>query len=263
MAVSVDIEYLTRTCFYFDESVKYKLNEKQTIEIYPVSLRDSEFFLSSIDILKIDKNSIPDAKIIQMSYLQFLYEEKLKDKINKQKLFNILNICLKMNAPYIVYDENKKPFLVDEEQRVVISAKQFDEIKRIILYQNFSEYNDEYVNPEFQKNIEEAQKLKNKNVEAPNLERRMAIITAHTGISKKQQMEMTYRSHSMLFQEVYEETEYVTLFPIMTINGKADKMERWIYKNKKNKFEDQVVSVSKFNEQAGGNGQVAQRIVNK
>ena len=43
----------------------------------------------------------------------------------------------------------------------------------------------------------------------------------------------------------------------------ADKMEKWIYKIKKNKFEDQVVSVSKFNEQAGGNGQVAQKIVNK
>lgn len=263
MAVSIDIEYLTRTCFYFDEPVKYKLNENQAIEIYPVSLRDSEFFLSSIDILKIDKNSIPDAKIIQMSYLQFLYEEVLKDKISKQKLFNILNICLKFSSPFIVYDENKKPFLVDEKQRIVINAKQFDEIKRIILYQNFSEYDDEYINPEFQKNIEEAQKLKNKNIEAPNLERKMAIITAHTGISKKDQMEMTYRSHSMLFQEVYEETEYVTLFPIMAINGNVDKMERWIYKTKKNKFEDQVVSVSKFNEQAGGNGQVVQRIVNK
>ena len=263
MAVSVDIDYLTRACFYFDEPVKYKLNEKQIIEIHPVFLRDSEFFLSSVNILKIDKNSIPDAKIIQMPYLQFLYEEVLKDEINKQKLFNILNICLKLSSPFIVYDNNKRPFLIDESQKIIINAKQFDEIKRIILYQNFSEYSDDYINPEFQKNIQDAQELKNRNIEAPNLERRMAIITAHTGISKKEQMEMTYRSHSILFQEVYEETEYVTLFPIMAINGNADKIERLIYKTKKNKFEDQVVSVSKFNEQAGGNGQVTQKIVNK
>lgn len=263
VAVSVDINYLTRTCFYFDEPVKYKLNENQFIDIYPVNLKESEYFLSSIDILKIDKNSLPDIKIIQMSYLQFLYEYQLKTAIDKQKLFNILHICLKLTSPLLIPDNNGRIVLIDEKQKVVINAKQFDDIKRIILYQNIIDYDDEYVNPEFQKNIQASAMLKNRNVEAPNLERRMAIITAHTGISKKEQMDMTYRSHSLLFQEVYEETEYTTLYPVMAFGGKADKMERWIYKTKKNKFEDQVISVSKFNEQAGGNGQVSQRIIDK
>ena len=261
--VSVDIDYLTRCFFYFDKPVNYTLKNGVKIEITPVLLTDSEFFLSSMDVLRIDKNSIPDVKIIQMSYLQFLYNTILEDKISKQKLFNILNICLKLKMPYILEGKDSKVYLVDKETGIVIDSKEFDDIKKIILYQNIIDYDDEYVNPEFQRNIDETFRLKNRNVEVPTLERKMAIITAHTGISKKEQMEMTYRSHSILFQEVYEETEYVTLFPIMAINGNADKMERWIYKTKKNKFEDQVVSVSKFNEQAGGNGQVAQKIVNK
>lgn len=263
MVVSIDINYLTRCFFYFDKPVIYTLKNGKKIEINPVLLTDGEYFLSSIDILKIDKNSIPDVKMIQMSYLQFLYETILKDKVSKQKLFNILNICLKLKMPYILEEKDNKVYLVDKETGIVIDSKEFDDIKRIILYQNIVDYDDEYVNPEFQKNIDEALRLKNRNVEAPTLERKMAIITAHTGISKKEQMEMTYRTHSLLFQEVYEETEYTTLYPIMAIGGNADKMEKWIYKIKKNKFEDQVVSVSKFNEQAGGNGQVTQKIVNK
>ena len=72
-AVSVDINILSRLYFPFDEPVPYILNKSLSIKIYPISLRNSEFFLSSKDILEIDKNSIPDPKIIQMTYLKFLY----------------------------------------------------------------------------------------------------------------------------------------------------------------------------------------------
>ena len=260
--VSINIDYLKRTYFYFDEAVNYQLDNKHFLRIYPVSVKDSEYFLSSCDILKIDKNSIPDAKIIQMSYLQFLYEKELKNEVGKQKLFNILFLCLKLQSPFVILNEMGKPLIMDRDSGIIINAKQFDDIKKIILYQNIIDYDDEYVNPDFQKNINESKMLKNKNIEIPNLERKMAIITAHTGISKKEQIEMTYRSHSLLFQEVYEESEYTTLYPLAAFNGKTDKVDKWIYKQKKNKFEDQVISVSDFNKQAGGNGEVAQRIVN-
>ena len=261
--MSINIESLKRIFFYFDEPVKYKIKDDCFINILPVSLRQSEIYLSSKDILEFDKNSLPDVKIIQMSYLQFLYEVLLKDEINKQKLLNILILCLDFKSPLIFYDDKGRIFLMDASSNIIINSKQFDEIKRIILYQNDVDYDDEYVNPEFKKKIEEGILLKNKNIEVPSLERKIAIITAHTGISKKEQLEMTYRSHSLLFQEVYEETEYTTLFPIAAFGGNSDKMERWIYKTKKNKFEDNVVSVSDFNKQIGGNGQVTQKIVNK
>ena len=45
----VDIEYLKTRYFYLDEPVKYKLKDNE-INIYPIQLKDSEFFLSSIGI---------------------------------------------------------------------------------------------------------------------------------------------------------------------------------------------------------------------
>lgn len=39
----VDIEYLKTRYFYLDEPVKYKLKDNE-INIYPIQLKDSEFF---------------------------------------------------------------------------------------------------------------------------------------------------------------------------------------------------------------------------
>ena len=58
--------------FYFDLPIPFQLRNNVTIEIKPVSLLDSELFLNSVDILRIDKNSLPSVEIIQMSYLEFL-----------------------------------------------------------------------------------------------------------------------------------------------------------------------------------------------
>ena len=127
--MSVDIEYLTRAFFYFDEPVDYKLDGTTSIKINPVSVRNSEIFLSSINILQIDKNSLPDVKIIQMSYLQFLLEKVLVEKINRQKLLNILAICLDMKAPFIFLDENGRPF---QNGRFVLSVNGKERILRCI-----------------------------------------------------------------------------------------------------------------------------------
>ena len=260
-AVSIDLDYLEHNFFYFDIPVEYKLESDTAIKIYPVTVRDSEFFLFSKDVLEFDKNSLPDVKIIQMSYLQYLNEHMLKDKKQLDKFINILVLCLKFTTPYILQDEKGKPFLYDKDKNVRINEKQFEDIRRIILYQNIVDYDDEYINPELKKNLQEVAYLKNKNIEIPTLERKIAIITSHTGILKSVQLEMTYRSHSLLFQEVYEETEYTTIYPILAFAGKTDKTDKWIYKIKKGKFADQTISVSQYNKQAGGDGKVAQKIV--
>lgn len=260
--MSVDINYLKHNFFYFDKPVDYILENKSELKIYPVSLRESEFFLSSKDILEVDKNSFPDVKIIQMSYLQFLNDILLHEEVNKQKLFNILKICLKFENPYLILGKNKKNYLIDKNQGIIINSKEFDDIKRIILYQNIVDYDDEYINPELKRKLNEELYLKNKNIDIPSLERKIAIITAHTGLSKLDQLEMTYRSHSLLFDEVYAETEYVTLYPLAAYCGKTDKVDKWIYKIKKEKFADQVVSVGNFNKQAGGDGNIQQKIIN-
>ena len=248
--VSINIDFLKRAYFVFDESVPYILKDKNKIFIKPIMLKDSEIFSASVDILRVDKNSSSSIEIIQMPYLQFicdcLMNEEKTGEWNKQKFINIMSMCLGLNNIYMYRDERNRPILVDKEKNITISCKDFDDIKDIILYQNFIHYDNTYISPDFQKIMNETYELKTKNLELPSLERKMAIITIRTGLTKKEQMEMTLRSHDLLFEEVENEIEFVSVYPIAWYVGKQNEVNHWIHKKKSNKFEEYVTDVDKY-----------------
>ena len=259
-AVKIDLDYLAKAYFYFDEPVIYSLTNETSISIKPVFVRQSEIFLSSIDIINIDKNSFPSVEIIQMSYLRFLREIIAQDEISRQKFVNILVMCLGLKKPRMYIDENNKAELIDDELGIRITGKQFEDIKRIIMYQNIIHYDDEYVNPELKKAMAEMDEIRNKGIEVPSLERKMAIIMAHNGMSKAVMQDMTYRSFSMLFDEVCGEVEYTTTRPIALYGGEADKV-CWIFKKKKNKFDGYIVDQDAYANSMGANQGAIKSIV--
>lgn len=254
MVVSLNIDFLKRAYFYTDLPVEYTLRNKEKIMIYPVKIKDSEIFLSSCGILSIDKNSMSDVKIIQMSYLQFLVEKMLSDKINQQRLLNIFILCLNKNRLNIFFDDNEKPYIKDMDSQIIIGPKDFEDIRRIILYQNILNFDDEYINPDIKKAIEEQNELTNKNIEDISLERKIAIISSHTGISKKEQLEMTLRSHSLLFEEVCGEVEFMSIRSVALFSGKE--INHWIYKKKKNKFDEYITDIDTYQNNIGGNNSI-------
>ncbi len=249
--MKIDIDFYKKAYFYFDKPVDYQIKDK-LIKIYPVAVEDSEVFLSSMNVLMVDKNSSPSVEIIQMSYLEFIYKVLFQDRTNIDRFVNILKYCLHINSPYIGFDENNKPYLVDKENDILIGPKDFENIKRLILYQNLIHYDDEYINPELKAAMSEVDELRNKGIDSPTIERRIAIITAHCGLSKQEQLKMTYRSHSLLFEEVYGEVEYTTLRPVALFGGNSDKIDNWIYKKKKDKFDGYVTDAEKYSASMGG-----------
>lgn len=250
MAANLNIDLYRRAYFYFDRPVEYQLKSGKTLNIYPVSVADSEIFLSSMGVIDVDKNASPSVEIIQMSYLAFIYNVLFQDQLNVSRFVSILKYCLHIEKPEVGFDDNGKPYLRGENN-IDIKEKDFEEIRRIILYQNIVHYDDEYINPDAKKAMEEMDKIRSVGIESPTIERRMAIITAHCGISKQEQMNMTYRSHSLLFEEVYGEVEFTTVRPVMLYVGKDNEMEHWIYKKKKDKFDDYFTSVSEYGKKFG------------
>ena len=268
MAVSIDINFFKKAYFTFDKYIPYKLKCKNIIKIIPISLSDSLLFITSYGVLDIDKNSTNDVEIISMSYLKFLSKRVLPfSDTSKQQFVNICILCLDFDCPYIVFDEKDRPYLCNINQETGkeifrITQKEFDDIKKIILYQNLINFDDSYINPELKERMDEVDQLRNKGLEAPSLERRMAIITSHCGISKKDQLEMTFRSHTILFQEVSSEIEYMCTKPIAIKNGKSDEIQ-WIFKKKKDKFSDYIMSVEDYNKSMGGDGSIKTIHLNK
>ena len=252
-AVSIDINLLARTYFYFDEPVIYKL-DKYDLQIFPITVKQSEFFLHSIGLFSVDKNSAPNVEIIQMSYLKFILSVLIPaDETNLSKFTNLLSLCLHMEDPRIQVTNANKINLIEGEGKYLINEQQFEDIRRIILYQNLIRYDDTYINPELKKAIQETDELKNKDIDYPNIERKMAIITAHTGLSKREQMNMTYRSHSLLFDEVYNEVDFTTIRPVVAFSGNDSKLEHWIFKKKKNKMDKYITQVDKYAQSMGSN----------
>ena len=249
--MSIDLNMLSKTFFYFDKPVNYKLNEKN-INIYPINVEDSEIFLSSIDLFAIDKNSAPIVEIIQMSYLRFIIDVLLiQNKENLQCFINLLSLCLKMKNPSITTNTNGKLMLIEGNDDYLINEQQFEDIRRIILYQNLIHYDDSYVNPDLRKAMNEINELKNKDFEDLTIERRIAIITAHTGISKKEQLTMTYRSHSLLFEEVCSEVDFTTIRPIALFSGEGEKLNHWIFRKKKNNMENYITNLDSYAKSMG------------
>ena len=261
----LDFDILARSYFWFDLPVPYKINKEQEIQIYPIKVQDSEKFLSWIDILSIDKNSLPDATYISMSYLEFLFTVFIQSpqaKISQAsilKLSSILKVCLKMEGNIsIQFNVNHKPYLIYKD--IVINGQQFEDIRRIILYQNLIDFDDSYINPDVKEAIDEVERVKNRNIEAPNLERRMAIITAHCGLSKETQMAMTYRSHS-----VYGEVDYTTIRTPILIGNMFSKqkveIDDWIYKKKQGKYEKYFTDIDTYQHSMGGQGAIQTKMI--
>lgn len=259
--MAIDIEVLEKGYFYFDKPVPYKLSDTTYVDITPVSVYDSEVFLSSCDILQIDKNALNSVEIIQMSYLDFLLKVMLptdKSGLLLDKLSNIFRLCLGMKTWKLKVKEKQKLSIVAPDDSFEITGKQFDDIKRIILYQNVPHYDDTYIDPDLKKMMGEVDRLKSQGISTPNLERRMAIITAHCGVNKQTLMQYTMRSLQLLFEECAGEVEFTTLRPIMLYAGKAKELEHWIYKKKKDRLDGYVTSVESYNKSMGGDGVVKQ-----
>jgi hypothetical protein len=171
--------------YYYDEPVPYIYNENipdNNILIHPVRVKESLLFYMCIPVLLIQKNRIPDIKVIKMSYLDYIFslvveEVKHLDEVeNSQTIrqFNtLMQLCLKINANQIdfVTDENNKAILrlINYEHKdgtvkdVFITASMFDDIKKIICEYNMVELPDDTIDPKLEEALEEARKFKTKN----------------------------------------------------------------------------------------------------
>lgn len=259
--MSIDIRFYQEAYFTFDKPVPYTLKCGKDLTISPVVLSDSVIFMTSYGILDIDKNATSDPEVISMPYLKFLTKRVFPfSDAPKQQFLNICILCLNIKYPVLKIDNKDKVYLCDvdkdtEEEKIRISSKEFDDIRKIILYQNLPNFDDSYINPELKERMQEVDELRGKNLETPSLERRMAIITSHCGINKAEQLSMTFRSHSILFQEVNNEVEYMCTKPIAVYAGKQDEIQ-WIFKKKKDKFSDYITSVEDYNKSMGGDGSI-------
>lgn len=157
----MDINYYIN----YDLPIPYR-----NIEIYPVTVKDYLLFSYFSECLTVEKNLIPDVKIITMSDLEFLFYSTEDGSTNHPYLFwfdRILQICLRDDKSFELieesikrykYDEKGKPFFMIGDE--VYTAVDFEKIKAIICNQNLVELPDTTISKEVRDSLEEARKYK-------------------------------------------------------------------------------------------------------
>lgn len=149
----------------YDKAVPYR-----GLKIYPVNVENYLFFNVFSQCLTVDKNSLPSAKIISMTYLEYLFyatEENPDQTPYVIWLDRLLEMCLKEDKSFekveesikrYGYDEKGKPFIRIGEENY--NAKDFEEIKNIICQQNLIDLPDENISKEVRDSLEKAKEYK-------------------------------------------------------------------------------------------------------
>ena len=241
----------------FDESTKILLEKCNTFglafpyknwNIKPFKIPDYYEFMYCSSILDIDKNSLGNIEFIQMSYLQFICKVLINSDTNEvtQQLSLLFRIALGNEGDIRIKidDKGRYSLVVNNE---IMTSRDFDMIRKIILYQNLKDYKDmTNVDPAIKKSIQEYNRIKNRDITPPSLEKKIASVIAHSGISRTEINDMTIRQFDVLFNTVIDEVEYT-----ITQTGKLasytieDKIEHWVYKDEKSMYSDAFVSYDK------------------
>lgn len=168
----------------FDDPIDYK-----GLLLYPVSIKKINKFLQSSSVLRIQKEYIPDKEIIKMSYLKFLMTniDKEKEEYGESLTFDLLALCfmicmrIEEISIRLFIDEGGKTKLI--LNGVEIDENEFDYLRKLILYQNLPNYDDELMNPDLKNDLEEADKIKNGGEETEDFEHLIANLVIGTGMN--------------------------------------------------------------------------------
>ena len=266
----VDMDRLELMYFQNDEPIPYRLKNAVSKEgsvsqdgynlfIKPIKVKDWSVFNNCLDIIMHELQDYNSVEIIQMSYLEFLLNVLLEQVSDEEISENAFKLSTILSMSLGVYEARKgmfrnKPCLTLHDENgvtlAIITHKEFNEIKKIILFQNIINYDDRYLSPEIKKEIAEYEKIKysNDSIVNPTLEKQKVFVISKTGISMKDINDMTYRT----FTQVYNYNVNVDLYfaqKILQASEKYDMKEEAIhplFKKEEDRLKSAFVSKSDF-----------------
>lgn len=202
MVFVVDFKDLELRYFCNGFDVPYEIKNGGVLNIKPILVKDYPIYEMSKGILEINKNEMNDINIIKMSYLEFIFNLISVDVKYNNALINLCRLCLGYDKLAIGTHNNKRCLLLCDQNNTVkyiITAKEFDEIAKIILNQNDANYDNRYVNPEVKELMAEYYKVRHNDIRTPSLEEKKAYVVSKTGININQINDMCYRLFDLIY----------------------------------------------------------------
>jgi hypothetical protein len=235
--------------------------EKQIFYINPVTMKDYMRFFTCVNCISIEKNKIPDPKIISMSYLDFLFHLIDNDSNGvyySVLLCDLLNLCCGVTNDNIKYirDENNKVILIlgveQEDESIfeqILNKNDFDEIKNIILHQNMPNYDDTYIDPKIEKALRETEEFMNKHKKKiGSLEDQIICVLISTPLNLEQIKNLTVRKFSKILQRVDYKMHY-EIYKTASMSGLVsfkEEIDHWMSDISIDKFANKMVDFNQL-----------------
>lgn len=201
---------------------------------------DGDTFVSYEDIYKLiaEKEHKSGQDLSSEDIMKYFYEIRKCPKCGKYR-----EDLIKFND----LPNGKKDLIVDD---VEIDKTTFDELRSLVCYYNLPDYDDEYVDPDLEAELEERAKLENPDAVSPTLEKQMSCLVASTSYKYAELEDLTIRKLVLLLRTVDTKLHYFTYRQAEASGMVSFKHEltHWIYGNdKRNKF-DGLQSLDSFKE---------------
>lgn len=219
--------------------------------ITPIYMENYLRFYSSIGCLTIEKNKISDPKVISMSYLDFLFylvENDDNGKAYGQMLLDILKLSLNLDEKDIRYIRNEKGKIILKLKDVEFNKNDFDNLRKIICYQNMPDYNDEYIDPELEEALKEIEQLQNKNQGICTLEDQKICVTISSSYKFEDINKLTIRKFVKILKKIDAKLHY-QIYKTGECSGMVSfktPITHWMY-SKDTRF-DSLISYDSFKE---------------
>lgn len=201
--------------YIYDKPVPYK-----DLKIYPVKVEEYIQFHYFVDCLLLDKNSYPDVEIISMTYLRFLYHISSGEDNSLYKLRELLVMCLHLdnNSDIKFYTRDEKAFFSIDSREY--SAKDFDEISKIICEQNSVDTIDESIQKELRDAMEKAKEIKRKiqKVKICSFEDQLICIVISTSLKLEDVYSLTIRKFHKIIKRI-DHTMHYKIYKTAAMSG--------------------------------------------
>lgn len=134
------------------------------------------------------------------------------------------------------YDKKRCLLFIDD---IKITKRDFDELRKIVCFQNMPDYDDDYIDPELKAELEEAARLRNPNNVQPSLEKQECCIISSTGYTFETIKNITIRKLVMLLRTIDSKLHYFA-YRQAEASGMVSfkgELNHWIYgESKEDKF---------------------------
>lgn len=224
------------------DPIKYK-----GVLIHPVQMKYMDKFYQYVNCLLIEKNKVPDVRVIKMSYLRFLFELSHGGndyKICWKYLTKLLILVFKHKFHFLFYGEK----LFIKLGNKILSEKDFDNIRKIICKQNLIVLNEDLLNPEIEKAINEARNFMSRKETPATIEENVLSFFAATGYEPEKIKNLTI----YIFNKTMQRLNLMKSWEVYTyaaIRGnEADKIKHWLsHVPERGLYDDVTMTEDDFN----------------